>query len=52
MQDIASAQEAFVHLLGQLQPECKLPFLEWVHNEYNPKVDPGNGILEEPEPGI
>lgn len=40
-----------MQLLGQLRPECKLEFLGWVHKEYNPKVEPGNGILEESESG-
>ena len=40
-----------MQLLGQLRPECKLEFLEWVHKEYNPRVEPGNGVLEESESG-
>ena len=40
-----------MQLLGQLRQECKLEFLEWVHGEYNPKVELGNGILEESESG-
>ena len=40
-----------MQLLGQLRPECKLEFLEWVHMEYNPKVEPGNGTLEESKSG-
>ena len=35
-QELECAQEAFVHLLGQLKPECKLVFLDWVHSEYSP----------------
>ena len=50
-QDLANAQEAFVHLLGQLNPECKIDFLEWVCREYNPSMEPGNAIAEEPESG-
>ena len=34
-QELESAQEAFVHLLGQLKPECKSQFLDWVHVEYS-----------------
>jgi len=50
-QDLANAQEAFVHLLGQVNPECKIEFLEWVCREYNISVGPGNAIMEEPESG-
>ena len=40
-----------MHMLGQLNPECKIEFLEWVCREYNPIVEPGNGMTEEPESG-
>ena len=34
-QELEVAQEAFVHLLGQLKPECKLQFLAWVQLQYS-----------------
>lgn len=58
IQELESAQEAFVHLLGQVKPECKLGFLDWVHSEYSysSKTDQVemNGELQEEtaEPGI
>lgn len=49
--DLACAQEAFVQLLGQIRPDSKLPFLQWVHTEYNPSVDSDSVIMEESEAG-
>ena len=36
-------------LVGQIKPESKLKFLEWVHKEYNPVLTPngGDGVIEE-----
>lgn len=41
-------------LLGQIRPDSKLRFLEWVHHEYNPVISARGGgacqvIEEEPE---
>ena len=55
--ELESAQETFVQLLGQLKPECKLQFLDWVHSEYSQTTAAGthqaNSELEElpDEPG-
>ena len=55
-QELESAQEAFVSLIGQIRMDSKLKFLEWVCREYNPVISPGDGgrgangvIEEEPE---
>ncbi len=56
-QEVENAQEAFVSLLGQIKPESKLKFLEWVCHEYNPVISNGcgqnQGVIEEEstEPG-
>ena len=55
-QELESAQEAFVGLLGQIKMDSKLRFLEWVCREYNPVISStdgsgsANGVIEE-EPG-
>lgn len=51
--ELESAQEAFVGLLGQIRPESKLKFLEWVCSEYRPVISEqqengtSNGIIVE-----
>lgn len=58
-QELETAQETFVRLIGQIKLDSKLKFLEWVCREYNPVISQdgsgrGNGVFEEePEmPGI
>ena len=51
--DLASAQTAFVQLLGQIRPDSKLQFLQWACTEYSPGAaqPQSNAIMEEQEEG-
>ena len=42
-QELEVAQGAFVHLLGQLKPECKLQFLAWVQLQYSSSTNADSG---------
>ena len=43
-----------MNLLGRIEPNAKLKFLEWVCREYNPHYDPDSNFAtaeEKVEPG-